>query len=325
MTQPRSSLHFRDATLEDTRIVADLETAIVPDDPRDPEMLAFWWTKHTAGEVSRRWICVEGGAAVAFVNGSHSTWEKGTPRYAHSRARLHPDHWNEESYVETLERAEGWLREQGAEVTVSRVREDLTRELAVLDRLGFREVRRDRQWRLDLVRGRDRLLAAAETTRGEMRRQNVRLLTYDQDADADKARKLYELDLETTADVPKTVPWPVPTFEEWSTMTFDHPGHRADRMWIAREGDAIVGLSFIGYPPTRGNPWTSYTCTARRVRGRGIARALKYETVAQAIELGIDRIGTANDSANAPILHLNEEMGYEPAPSVIELHRKLQR
>jgi hypothetical protein len=32
----------------------------------------------------------------------------------------------------------------------------------------------------------------------------------------------------------------------------------------------------------------------------------------------------SNDAANAPILHLNEEMAYEPAHPVLELHRKLR-
>ena len=76
-------------------------------------------------------------------------------------------------------------------------------------------------------------------------------------------------------------------------------------------------------PVRRGLPWTDFTATSRAVRGRGIARALKYETIAQAIELGYERIRTANDGANAPILHLNEEMGYRLVAPVIELHREL--
>jgi len=316
-------LHFREATLDDADLVADLDSAITPDDPRDGAILRFWWTPHLAGERAQRWVWVEDGVARGFVFAGHSQWHEGQTRYGRASARLHPDAWNEQSYVDAWSRAEAWLKDANAEVAVSRVREDLEAELALLDRLGFREVRRDRRWRLDLVRGRDRLLAAAEKTRAEMRGQGVTLLTVDQDDDPDKLRKLYELDMETTEDIPKTVPPPVPSFEEWSAMSFEHPGHRADRMWIAREGDEIVGLSFIAYPPSRGIPWTSFTCTARRVRGRGIARALKYQTAAQAIALGAKYVQTDNDAANAPILHLNDEMGYEPVQPVLELHRKL--
>ena len=71
----------------------------------------------------------------------------------------------------------------------------------------------------------------------------------------------------------------------------------------------------------RGIVGTEWTATARAVRGRGIARALKCETVAQAVALGVDRVRTGNDDANAPILHLNETMGYHPVPGRIDYLR----
>jgi len=45
--------------------------------------------------------------------------------------------------------------------------------------------------------------------------------------------------------------------------------------------------------------------------------------MAQAVELGYKRVRTANDGANAPILHINKEMGYRLVFPVIELHRSL--
>ena len=80
-------------------------------------------------------------------------------------------------------------------------------------------------------------------------------------------------------------------------------------------------MSVLAYPPQRGNVWTAWTCTARSVRGRGLARALKLETLAQAIELGVPKVRTANDGENAPILHLNEQMGYQRLPGWLEFHR----
>ena len=58
---------------------------------------------------------------------------------------------------------------------------------------------------------------------------------------------------------------------------------------------------------------------ARAARGKGIARALKCETVMQAIALGVDKVRTDNDSTNAPILHLNEQMGDRRRPDMIQL------
>jgi hypothetical protein len=61
------------------------------------------------------------------------------------------------------------------------------------------------------------------------------------------------------------------------------------------------------------------------VRGKGVARALKCETVMQAIDLGIDRVRTDNDSQNAPILHINASMGYRIVGEMIQFIKELTR
>src|SRR6185437_7956789 len=106
--------------------------------------------------------------------------------------------------------------------TVARVQADLDNELRILAGTGYTEVRRARVWRLDPVKGRDRLLAKAAHSRSEMDTQGVTMLKLDQDRDPDGTRKLYELELETTEDIPKSLPWPVPSFEEWYDHWFEH-------------------------------------------------------------------------------------------------------
>lgn len=76
-------------------------------------------------------------------------------------------------------------------------------------------------------------------------------------------------------------------------------------------------------PVTKGIPWTAYTGTRRSVRGRGIARALKYESMGQAIEAGYTRVRTNNDADNPSILKINQQMGYKLVTPIIELHRSL--
>jgi len=106
-------------------------------------------------------------------------------------------------------------------------------------------------------------------------------------------------------------------------LWFKSPGLHEDRIWIARESDDIVGVSQLSYPPVRGVVATDWTGTARKVRGRGVARALKCETLMQAMVLGVDRVRTDNDSTNVPILHINETMGYTRRPDGIQLLKEL--
>ncbi len=309
---PSSLVDLRPATLADAALVSDLDLAIAADESRDPAMMAFYWQHLMAGEKAYRMISTREGAARMFVAAGHGMWTEGEPRFGWGRVRIHPEDWSADGYRQGVELAERWLGDEGASVAVARVREDFAKELAVLASLGYAEVRRARMSRLDL-----------ERTRADMERQGITMQTLDVDTDPDNLNQLYELDIEATEDIPKTVPWPVPTLEEWRHHWFDHPGHRADRLWLARDGGRLVGLSMIGYPPSRGIPWTSFTCIARSARGRGVARALKYRTVVQAIELGASLIETQNDAANAPIIHLNDEMGYRPTEAIIELHRDL--
>jgi GNAT superfamily N-acetyltransferase len=324
MSKPGFDLALRPATLDDAAMVADLETARNPDDPRDPVMLRFWWSTRSPDDKARELISERDGAAIAFVGAGHEPWEGKPKRFGWVRVSLAPEVWTASRFEQAVGLAEDWLREAGGAIAVARRYENQADEIRVLERRGYGEVRRQRHQHLDLVEHREALLAAAEHDRVQMRGEGVTLLTLDRDADPEKMTKLYELTMATWQDIPTTVPIHLPPYDEWLRIFFKNPSVREDRFWIARVGDAIVGLSVMAYPPIRGLPWTNYTATSKGVRGRGIARALKHESLAQAIALGHQRVGTSNDGENAPILHLNSELGYRPASPEIELHRELE-
>lgn len=324
MSAPGADIDLRAATLDDAEIVADMEAARNPEDPRDPIMLRHWWTAgRPPNEAHMELVAEKDGAAVAWVGAGHDPWDTLPKRFGWIRPLLRPDHWSEARFNQLIDAGESWLTDEKGAISVARARQSLTDELRVFERRGYREVRRSKVWELDLVAGREKLLASAERSRKQMGAQGVRLLTLDQDEDPQRLTKLYQLTTAAERDIPTTVPWRTSPYDEWRTFWFENPGVREDRFWIAREDDAVIGLSVIGYAPTRGLPWTFFTATSRSVRGRGVARALKYETVAQAIALGAERIRTQNDGANAPILRLNDEMGYRLIDPVLELHREL--
>jgi GNAT superfamily N-acetyltransferase len=316
-------IDLRPVTLDDVKIVADLEAARDPEDPRDPQMLRFWWTSGSLNQVFMRLVAVRDGAAVKFVAVGHERWDQGVQRFGNIRVVIRSDVWSEPGFSKLVGRAEKWLQSEGAATAVARVRADFQHELDALVGIGYREVRRQNFSELDLVAHRAELLATAAEQRRLMQAQGVKLLTLSDDADPDRMQKLYEMTVAAEQDIPTTVPITRQPFDEWMKATFDDPAAREDRLWIARDGDDIVGLSYLQFPPVRGLPWTAFTATSRKVRGRGIARALKYESMSQAIELGYERVRTANDGANAPILHINKAMGYHLVSPVIELHRGL--
>jgi GNAT superfamily N-acetyltransferase len=317
-------LDLRPATLEDAEIVADLEAARDPEDPRDPQMLRFWWTGGSLSQVVKRLVAVREGAAVVFIGVGHDRWELTPARFGTIRVMLRADVWSEAEFSRLIAKGEEWLRSEGATTAVARVRGNFEQDIEALNSIGYRENRRQSFSELDLAGHRTELLAAAKEQRRLMEAQGVRVMALSGDKDPDRFTKLYEMMSAAEQDTPSTMPIVRQPFDEWMEAIFGDPCLSEDRFWIAREGEAIVGLSYLQFPPVRGLPWTGFTATSREVRGRGIARALKYETVAQAIELGHQRVRTANDGANAPILHLNKEMGYRLVTPLIELHRALE-
>jgi RimJ/RimL family protein N-acetyltransferase len=173
------------------------------------------------------------------------------------------------------------------------------------------------------VERRQHIEAALNQCRARMKSIGVRLMTLSDDDDPDKLDKLYRMLVEAEGDIPTSSSWRVLGFDEWRHFWFDNPGISEDRLWTAHEGDATVGMTAIEYPVERGVPYTAMTGTARSVRGRGIAKALKYEAMHQAIALGFTRVMTQNDADNAPILRINAEMGYRLVWQTIELHHRL--
>ncbi len=101
------------------------------------------------------------------------------------------------------------------------------------------------------------------------------------------------------------------------------PNVSLDRWWVALDGDEPVAMSYLSYPPVRGFVWTNFTGSHPRYRGRGIARAVKLQTLAQAVELGVTEVRTDNDSTNAPMLHINQALGYEAIPGYAGFEKRL--
>jgi mycothiol synthase len=313
----RGELAFRPATLDDAAAVADVNTALFPDEPSDPVLERHWWETEDPAWTIERFAIERDGGIVGMALHRHAPWEKMPERYARVGGDLHPD-WRAEGRLTLLfEAMEERARADGAVKLATYAREDDTFRQRLIAGRGYAEERRSKGWELDLAKHRERLLAMLERSRARMREQGIRILTYGEDDDPRKVEKIHAMNEEAEQDVPTTIPH-VPYPLEVTVKWLRSPGLRPERMWLARLGDDIVGISMLSYPPVRGNVWTDWTATARSIRGRGVARALKLETVGQAIGLGVARVRTENDGQNAPILHLNEEMGYERIPGWIQ-------
>ena len=309
-------LQFREATPDDASFSADVQTAVFPTRPTDPVIERYWWEQPDDTFVSRRWIVQRDGHDVGVAAFDHPAWARLQVPHGDIYGDLMPHQRDLASLQMLIAEMERRLSADGAKRIAVRANEDDELRLAAIVGRGFREDRRGRRLILDLGENRERIERMTRQSRERMRDEGIELVTLDREHDPEKYRKVWRLNEEASQDVPTTLPIVEESFED--TMRWlRQPGMHEDRFWIAREGNEVVGVSVLEYPPVRGIVGTAWTATARGVRGRGIARALKCETLMQAVALGVDRVRTGNDGANDPILHINASMGYRPSISSI--------
>ena len=313
---------IRRASLEDAALAADLMTAAYPLEPEDPVMTADRWANERKDYDYGRFIAELGGTPVAYLGWAHGPWEKLPERHCYV------DVYVDAAYAddELLKYLWAWVQDeaarQGAWTLNGYTTEEETHLQEVLQGLGFEREREDRVWDLNLETHGARLSREAAEARKQMEETGIRLTTVSDWTDPQRFEKLHRLSNETRRDIPSSTPI-LDQSLEYFMARIKAPGHRFDRIWIALDGDEPVAMSMLSFPPVRGHVWTGYTCCARPYRGRGIARAVKLQTLGQAIELGVTHVRTDNDFENAPMLHINEQLGYESLPGYVGFVKRL--
>jgi RimJ/RimL family protein N-acetyltransferase len=317
------SVSYRPASLDDAALAADLMTAASVNVIHDPVITRFRWENTRRGYEVGRFIAERGGRPIAFLAWLHGPWEKLPERHCEVEVWLDRAHLD----ARLLEEMWTWIGDaavaQGAGLLLANCGEDMPEMLEALATLGYTRERAEKMWELDLGEHGPRLLLEAADARQRMDGAGVRLLTVAEWHDPDKARKLYRLNEQTIQDVPHSLPIVTEAFEDFEKRT-RAPDRRDDRWWIAVHGDEVVAMSYLKFPPVRGTVWTGFTCAAREHRGRGIARAVKLQSLAQAVELGVPTVRTDNDAENAPMLHINEALGYVRRPGWVEHHKRVK-
>jgi GNAT superfamily N-acetyltransferase len=319
-TLTKSDLVFTPAGPGDAAFAADVDSAVRPHGPRDPVTYEYWWAQPDENWEFARFVVTRARQRIGYAIAEHPRWDVQPERYGTVEGNLLPANRTQATLDAIFAPMEERLIAAGAKILSASANEDDSLRIETILARGYKEDRRWRRWELDLVANREKLLAMTEESRARMRKEGVRMVTLATEEDPKVIEKIWRVSEEAGDDVPTTEPR-VPEEMASYTRWVNAPEIHRDRFWIARSGDDVVGVSVLGYPPVRGVVGTEWTATARSVRGRGVARALKCETLAQAIELGVDRVRTGNDAANDPILHINETMGYRLIAGGINFHK----
>lgn len=313
----------RPAGLEDAALASDVITASYPELPEDPKLKRYFWMHPRSEWRTARFIAEVEGEPVALIGWTHAPWEHTSAHNSYVEVYLDKARLGSDLPVTLWEWVTTDALANGALVLETQVVEDEAEMIEALGRLGYEHDRTEKVWELDLAKHGQRLVAESQAARAKAQAEGIEMLTLAEWSDPQSLKKLHTLAELTRRDMPTSFPIPPQPYVDF-VERMKTPDRRQDRMWVASDAGNPVAYSFLRFPPVRGNVWTGYTCTHPDYRGRGLARGIKLQTLAQAATLGIPAVLTDNDSENAPMLHINETLGYDARRGFISFVKRVK-
>jgi GNAT superfamily N-acetyltransferase len=312
----KSAIGFRPATHEDVEFAAAVASTAEPNRPQVPEELLKKWTSTEKGSEVRRFIVQEEGVDRCWLSLVQPRNVGGLTTYLNLLIPAADKHL----VPAAVAFGELQARDMGASTLICEVGEDQEHAVEWLSSEGWTQERRKRFWRLDLSAKAERIRELRSAAKRKVETTGVVIRTAANLGGESFLPRLLPVSHATVADIPMSVKYVPEPYEEW-VVWMQPPAVLPERIWVAILHGEPIGYSYLAYRPSLVE--TGFTGVLREHRGKGLARALKLETLFQAIELGVTAVETDNDSENAPILHINEELGYDEMPGRLEFHRNL--
>ncbi len=283
-------------------------------EPIRPEDARDWWTLRE-GEIRSTMLALdESCRAIGYWDVDRETWME--PGHFYLKVLVAPEQRGHRLGTQMYEAALHTAQEHGATHLESSVREGDAASLRFAEARGFQVKRYTFESTLDLT--------SFDEHRFDdlMERVHAEGFRFFSLAEAgvteENKRKLYEVNRDSGLDNPGN-DGTFPDYYAFSKNVFDASWFRAETQLLASYGDQWVGLSAVGIYPADNHAYNAFTGVLRESRGRGLAQALKLQTILLAKKEGMRYIRTHNDSTNAPMLAVNRKLGYKPEPGVYEL------
>lgn len=138
-------------------------------------------------------------------------------------------------------------------------------------------------------------------------------------------RKFYELNTVTGFDVPRTMEYTPPTFQQALMYETRSSSFVPELCVIAKKDGEYIART--GLLKAQGIPnvlLTTFTCTKREYRNMGVATSLKSIALGNAKEMSFKSVSTINDSLNLPMLAVNETLGFHKVVEIMRFEKSAQ-
>jgi len=295
--------------------VAEVATAVWPEYPTTVHGLKQDDANRNADLAFGRVVAERGERIVGFaVYGQPEFSPRPGKFFFH--AAVHPDHRRRGMGAALYDRVLETVSPYRPTDLIASTHDDQTDTPAFLERRGFEVVLRRPVLRLDVRAFDENCVRSGPLEEGI----TISALSDLMPAVPDWKRRCWELDWEIVQDIPLFETPVRPTLERFS-RTFEDPEFTPDSCFVARHGDAWVGMSILSTDPsTPGTYFTGVTGVRRDFRRKGIATALKLRGIGYVKSKGGHVIETDNEENN-PMLDLNLAFGFKRGPAFLEFRK----
>ncbi|MBA3329799.1 MAG: GNAT family N-acetyltransferase [Actinobacteria bacterium] len=301
----REDVEIRRFEAPDAAGAADLHRRISPEVVMTAELLLHLCASLPARAHAETWVAAEGEKVVGLAEG-RLRWRAADSGIGIVRVWVAEERRGRGLGGMLLGLAEEHLVRHGAHRLRSSVGPDPAgRRFA--ERHGYRRTRSERFWTLD-PRAAD--LSELPSLEAARLAEGYRLVPLRELLD--RRHDLHALYEATEDDIPSDDPRSPLAFEEWEPETLGNPLLDPDGSITVLAGERPVSFAWLLVDREHGVAEHEMTGTLPELRGRGLARLAKLAAIRWARDHGVTCLLTANDADNAPMLAVNERLGYRP-------------
>jgi GNAT superfamily N-acetyltransferase len=300
-------MEILEATLDDVPAAARMISRAEPDRVFTPEAMLHFVRSVPERARRRLWKADEDGELVAWA-AAGLNWESETEGDAYANLIVDRDRRGRGIGSALWSLLDEHLASIGARRT-SAMAPDEPGSHAFATARGFRETFRLRLSRLDLAQ----LPPAPPVPKG------LELRPFS--AFADDPRPVWTLDNEAAKDIPLDQPFAELAYDEWLDRYWRMPMLDPECSLVLVVDGEPASFTHVTVDRESRRCESEMTGTARRFRGRGYAELVKRHALARARASGLETCVTINDETNAPMLRVNERIGYRPAGARVTFSR----
>jgi GNAT superfamily N-acetyltransferase len=271
----------------------------------------------------RRWVVEEDGRLIAFGNASRLTDSPEPDRY-HFTIVVHPNF--EQNGVGTAVYDQIWQTLQNCDpkptILETGCYQHHTQSVHFIQKRGFQQVMRWVISKLDVPAFDPSLFAPLRRKLGA---EGIAFYAVPQlqTNNPEWLPELHELDWQLVQDEPLPYTPKKMSLERFKQLYLDAPNAMVESWVVAVENGRFIGNSMLEKRSQPGTASTGFTGILRDYRRRGLATALKAQSIAYAQAAGYQGIRTGNEENN-PMLALNKKLGFVEITARLAFEKRLE-